>query len=695
MIAILNDSGQSLNLIPGLNLVTERAAAWLSDDDLPGEFSYAIDLPLNENNKRFVAHGYRPDLAQPFSEMPVTAQMSGVLYRRCTFSFRLNEGKLSGFLKIDSAEFYDRIRNLSLLEAFNTPLILGDGLLTGTDFRTRLKQIAALKPGEFPCTFFPIRNDGFWESDFGAEQLPGFAGGVFLGTDELSPVTYLNPWEKLEGGGVGFVVDQPSVPRYGRAICPQFYLAYVLEGIMKLAGYRIESDWLASAEVQAMTVLNLTAMNQKLPFAELPIGHKLTPGLFLPDVSVSEFLKAVKGRFGLVFTYDGNARVCHITQFVGTIRAGAAIDLTPYQAGPYSTDFSDGSGYSVRDFYDSGDALYKDADGKSIEAPAQVVGRGRTPVTLRAGTTQLVRVRSNLSADALWFVPTVYQPGNTLDPTYSASSRYLSKEGKRPNSVGIRFLSYRGMTTDSKGNSYPLASPDVYDGQQVARSSQALTMGGRAGSWRNYLRAYYYFRDQTQRVTQPLLMPVDVLASLQLHRMIWLTLEDQIRRSYLILKLRADSPNEDGKVTVRLEALTLPSGIEQVADPADPIVWVEFIFGPGTYLSNPIRQYAVLTVKTWVDAAKSAPALVTNLPINIRFQRSHLDTRGGTNGNDRLVDYLEYVKTYMANGSTTVLETAFLGQYIDPLDRNYRYYNYDFALDPGEGYKILGPRINL
>lgn len=698
MIAITNDAGDTLQLSAGQNLVTERAVAWLSDDELPGEFSYPIDVPLSEANKRFVSHGYRPDLALPFQEMPVTVRMEGVLYRRCTFSFRLNAGKLSGFLKIDSAEFYDKIRNLSLLDAFPDLLFLGDGLGASQPITLpdRLRQIAELPPGAFPCTFFPIRNEGFWESDFTDEKLPGFVRGTQLSLDQLSRITYVNAWELLPSGQAGFPIDLPNVPRYGRVLCPQFYLSYVLERIMTLAGYRIESEWLASEEVQRITIVNLTAMNQYVSdLGQLFSGHALPVGMFLPDTTVSEFLKAIKGRFGLVFTYDGNARVCRITQFIRTVAEGADIDLTPYQSGHYSTEFREGTGYSVRDYVDAGDELYKDADGRTLEAPAFIVGKGGTSLTLRAGTCQLIRTPSGLSEGAQWFVPTLRQPGNTLDPAYKQSSRYLSKEGKRPNAIGIKFLSYRGMTTDSKNNPYPLATPDIYDGQQAIAGQQALKMEGRAGSWRNFLRAYFYFRDQTQKISQPLLLPADVFSGLKLHRLIWLSLEDQIRRSYLIQKIQSDMPGPDGLVPVKLDALTLPSGIEQPQETDEPLVWVEFIFGPVTTSSQPVRQLVVLTVKTWVDAQKSSPALVTGLRVNLRFQRSHYDTHPDAAGNEQLLDYLEYVEAYPVNGAVTVLETAFVGSYQDPQDIHYKYYTHNINLDPGEGYQILGDRVML
>jgi hypothetical protein len=267
-----------------------------------------------------------------------------------------------------------------------------------------------------------------------------------------------------------------------------------------------------------------------------------------------------------------------------------------------------------------------------------------------------------------------------LDIKYKESDRYLTKEGTRPNSVGLVFLSYRGMTTDSKGNPYPLGTPDVRDGQQVVVGTKALTLAGRHGSWRNDLRAYYYFRDQTQPITQPLLLPVSILAQLELDQLVWLSLDDHIRRSYLISKVQAQSPGIDGKVSVRLDVLSLPSGIELGGDQDAPVVWVEFIYGPETIVSNPLREYTVLSVKFWSDKAKTQPAIVTNLPINLRFKKSHLNTSGA------VLDYLEYGQTYQGNGVSTVLETAFLFNYRETATQ---YYNSIISIDPGEGYSIL------
>jgi len=96
--------------------------------------------------------------------------------------------------------------------------------------------------------------------------------------------------------------------------------------------------------------------------------------------------------------------------------------------------------------------------------------------------------------------------------------------------------------------------------------------------------------------------------------------------------------------------------------------------------------YIPLSVRCWVDAQRSALALVTNLPITIRFKKSHLKT------DLTLIDYLEYQVTYFANGASSVLDPKLLITYPDfqPGQSNTsQYYDTATMLDPGEGYNIL------
>lgn len=708
MIAITNESGETLQLFEGTSLVTEQAVAWLTDDELPPEYSYPIDVPLNENNKRFVGYAYRIDAAIPRGVMPVTVELEGVLYRRCQFSFKLQSGKLNGYLKIDSAEVYDKLRKLSLLEALPDVIRLGTGLQDAVNgavptLAQRMKQIADLPPGQYPFTFFPIRNEGFFEDDLDATKVAGYSKRSYVNTWEFFPLL-------LPAGGPthSFHVDSSSAR--GFVVAPQFYLWWVLERIYALAGYRIESSWLASEEIQRLVIVNMTAMKQSIgsvltdPLGLIQ-GHKVTAGMHLPDMSVSDFLKAIKGRFGLVFGFNANTRTCYMERFIDVVRAGMAIDLTQFQIATYDTDQADGKGYSVQEAIDSSDKLFQDVKGNSITPASYLTGEGGQSVALKCGTTQMAYEASGLSGAGKWLVPTVLQAGNILDPAYKASDRYLNQQGERPNDIGLKLLTYRGMTQDSKGAPYPLATNDVRDGRQAITGSQALTLSGRYGAWRQYLRAYYFFRDNTQPISVQLLLPVTVLSSLELFRAVGLTLEDQILRMYLVQKMQAQTPGISGKAIVRLDVLTLPPGIDQAPDIDAKIVWVELlvteVYSEGPHIPIPkwegipifSQKAATLTLKCWADQARTIPATVQSLPVNIRVKQTfHPDPDNQYQPNPVYTEQI--LTTTVVTGPSQDVEGAFYTQstrwkYEQLLASLIENYTCVFSLDPGEGYNLL------
>ncbi|GAB3550486.1 hypothetical protein [Spirosoma fluminis] len=689
MARITNDQGITLDLLPGQNLVTEQAVPWLADDELPAEYSYPIDAPLNDNNKRFVQFGYRPDAAIPRYSLPVMVELEGVAYRRCTFVYRVSGGKLNGYLKIDSAEVYDKIRKLTLLEALPDVISLGDGIVSGTQttLATRMGQIVNMPPGEFPCTFFPIRNEGFLEDNFDSNKLVGFVRQSFV-----------NVWSST-----GFKTD--TATQSGFLVVPQFYLSWVLSRIMALAGYQIESDWLADPEVQRLVVVNMTAMNVQtgtsiLTNPTLVFGHKVTAGMHLPDMSVSEFLKAIKGRFGLSITFNANSRICYIKQFRKAVQDQTPVDLTQYQNGEYGTEQPDGRGYTVAEALDETDELNKNAKGELLKPNQAVIGIGEQLVQLKCGTCQMAYETSPLTGKGKWFVPTVRQPGNIIDSSYSVSANYLDEKGKRRNPIGLKLLLYRGMTTDSKNQGYPLGTNDVRDGKQQTAGNMALTFTGRYGAWRNELRAYFFFRNNTQKIVQDLLVPVTLLSQMKLHEKVALSLEDYIRRSYLISKLQAESPGIDGKAIVKLEVLTLPSGIDQPADVDDPFVWVAMsqteVYSEGPVLppgpARTFQQKAVtLTLTFWTDSGKTTPYAANNLPVNIRVKKTF--NPGGEYAPQPA--YLETVTTYLASGQSMTLTEELYTQrrrHIQRFDLGpllVEDYVAAFQLDPGEGYNII------
>lgn len=678
MIDIVNAAGETLQLGGGQHLTIERLASWLTDDDLPGDYSYPITVPLNEANRRFVAQSYRPDAARPRYSMPITLLFSDILYRHCTMVYSVKNAKLSVVLHIDGGEVASQLAKKNLIDVFNPAwLKLGDELdLSGqTPKRSPAQcmlEIAQKPVGTHPFTFFPIRNEAFWEDSLNSSKIEGYAVR-----------TYVNSWEKLASGQPGFRLDGEGA--FGFVAVPQFYLAWVLQQIMALAGYRIESSWLARPEIQRLTILNMTGLIP--PF--LISGHYIPVGMCLPDMSVADFLKAIKGRFGLVFSYNANERVCQIAQFSSSVNAGPAIDLTPYQSGAYDTDRPRDTGFTLSEFLDENDQQYRDVDGKQIKPNSVSLGKGEEPISLRCGTTQQTYADSPLSTGQ-WLVPTVRIAGNTFDPRFAQSERFI-KENKRPSAIGLQLLSYYGMQPDSTGSLYPFASPDVRNARQEVIGTQALTLRGRYGAWRQYLRPYYFFRDQSIPVTQPLLLPVAILSKLQMQRTVGLTLSRSVINSYLPVKLQADTPGPDGRALVRLECQTLPNGIGLPADVDEPLVWLELLQETerSSFTVELLEEKTKLTLKAWANKERTAPASISSLPIGIRMKRTYnlLD----------LASYVppakvqEYVQAYTLVSNLQIVETGLVTRLSrTELPANMlEDWQTSVQLDPGDGYYVL------
>jgi hypothetical protein len=489
----------------------------------------------------------------------------------------------------------------------------------------------------------------------------------------------------------------------------------VLEQIFARAGYQVEGDWFADPETQRLTILNQTAMAvQRIGIANV-LSHFVVPGQHLPKLSVGEFLKALRQRYGLLYSFDGNRQVVTIRQF-RSVASSPATDLTPYVSGKYSIDSPKNTGFTLVDAVDQQDELYKDAAGNPVKAVTVSVGgrdgADREQVPLALGSAQVVYEPGH-DGGVYWNVPTVRQAGNTLDENYRNSERFPnartpgqvatpSGADLLKNEVSFRLLSYRGMQEAANRALYPLGTNDVRSGRQEVVGTLGTNLTGKYGIWQQLLRMVFFFRDQTRAVTVPLKLPVAVMASLQLHEPIALRLSSETRRHYLIQKLMAESPGPSGLMTCKLTALSLPDGIDEAPEVFDEVVWVELVV-TDVYSQGPVippgpskrtfqQNLATLTLKFWADRNKSQAVNVTNLAVNIRTKQTLYPTaeyqpRAG---------YIETVNTYLVNGQSQVLsEQTFYtrltryqtrpGQEPLLLDD----YIASYAVDPGDDYNII------
>lgn len=686
MIAITSEAGLSLKLDVNQRLTLDRQAGWLQDDVLPGSKSYPIEFPIKPN-EAFLKSGYRPDSARPLMEFPVTVRLSGVLYRRCLLNYKIVEGKGTGYLKIDSGEVFSQLKKRTLQEILTDEVVLSSSFLD--PLQLKLTKIAALAPGEFPLTFFPIRNEGFFESTLNSEKLSGFV---------RQP--YINAWGKLPSGQWGFLMDSPGVAGY--PISPQFYLVWILKRIFAWAGYKVTGDWIADPEVQRLVILNQTAISSKQPgLTATTVVSSAVAGQHLPKMNVGEFLKAIRQGFGLLYDFDGNLQTVTIRSFSSILRSPAR-DLSAYLAGKYGIDPQASKGFSVKESIDGNDELYKDAQGNLIPTIAQTIGTlgtDRTEINLPLCGTQMVYEPSPMGGN--WTLCALRQAGNMLDFYYKDTDRYPAQPAagqtdlQLKNDIGLRIVSYRGLVESSNGSLYPLGTTDVRNGKQQIISQKAARLGGRSGLWNSGLRQFFYFRDQTRPVTVPLDLPVALAASLRFHEPISLKLDGPALRTYLIDRLQAESPGPSGKMQAKLFAFSLPDGLELSQLASLPLVYVEMIVVATLVSDPPAPAFPTrhienkITLRCWADPAKTTPVVPSGLSVTIRLRKVY------ETGYPALYvptsAFVDELRSYTLNAVETVVETSLVSMRysINSDDKRINdWHTGTLLLDPGDDYLI-------
>ncbi|WP_128544093.1 hypothetical protein [Larkinella soli] len=594
MIEIRNLEGETLQVNPGQRLTIEQASTLMTDDELPGSFSYPISFPLNDANRRFLQYAYRPDALEARMELPVQVRLEGHLYRRCTFRYRIQDGKGDGFLKIDSGELGEKLRKQTLLEAIPDAIDLGVGLTitNGIAVPGAMKLYATLDPGREPFTFFPVRNEGFMEpvTEFNSTKLAWY--------QRQDGINAYNTFSS------SFVVDTPL--KLGFHAVPFFYLRWVLDRLMRGLGYRLEGDWIDLEETSRLVIFNQTAM---MSASRSGSPFRIQAGMHLPDMTVSDFLRAIRQKYGLTFVFNAQAGVCRIRTFDSLRRQVELVDLSPYQLKGYSIEDGEQKGYSILEGIDEKDKLFQNPAGEILKPQPMVIGAGLTEVQLKVGSTKMTTWNSQL-------VPHVNQPGNLIDEIYKESDRYL-ENGKRPYPMALRLLSYRGIFNNVlNGTTYPSANGEY------------TQLTGRYGVWQGGLRSYYFFRDNTRKAEVRLLLPMAQLGKLNLDDRVGLRLEDRALTPFLINRWQFEAAESDS-VLMRLECQTLPTGAEETADyenDSSGQIYATLEIRKGPMLTLPgnggvsvIVQLADVVVKFYGSENRSPAVEVSGLPVVLRI----------------------------------------------------------------------------
>jgi len=338
-------NGEFLDLLPGTVIQMEEENPYLQfDDEVRGSYSFPFSIPVTERNMRLLGFPTRLHSVK-------TRKIDAICYDNDlqhsvgyikieTSRGNLNawkKGSISCYYLIASSYFFQDVKDKRLSSLnWGGVRVFSHGSFNKSSsyFWKHIHDCANGNSDSYNYTFFPLYNSE-WTSE-GGYLVPLFQNAWSRQNGEFQFVTYT-----FNSGSIH------PVP-----ITPFPYLVYVLKNIFREVGWEVKGDIFNDPTFKKIVLISfrdIPCMKFNWLFAPTPtstVSFDLKD--YLPDLTISEFLIAIKNRFGLVYDFDRLNKVCTIRQ-LSTVVDTNTLDLSPYVDPNYDISVEDGKRYSIEE----------------------------------------------------------------------------------------------------------------------------------------------------------------------------------------------------------------------------------------------------------------------------------------------------------------------------------------------------------
>lgn len=694
MIEIRNTAGLALQLPPDARVSVELVGTILNTDDvLAGSYSYPFRFPLTDHNIRFIQSGHLPERdIQPELSVRVTL---GPLSFTALMGYKTSGLYADGYFLIDLAEVAERLRTSSLrtLVKEQVRVTSAEGLPVPS-----LRALADAPPGQYPIVFPPFRNPEMVEADY----RPITALGPPVAYDE----TYKRPLivNRYRTGTLDVYRNAVAGMTPDTLLVPMVYLTWLLRYVCAQLGFTAAGSLLTDPDLNRLVLFN----TQTVPGQNIDTGEYVVEiSRHLPDITVSEFFKALRTYVGCSIDFDARSRTARFDTYRALRRVSSYLDMSEgIVADQLSLERSGVSGFIIKSQPDSQDKALTESNQYATQF--RVGGQNAQEITLGIGTLTMWRgVNLDFSGPYIvggvpklgtWQLPQCIQPGNLADKIFENSANYSPyHDPLRPDTVppaknpfGFRLLMYHGMEhTDLAGHGYPYAASVSYDAQLRVFGTLSLLPGQPDDVFQRYQRYYYEFLTYSKKLSQPLRLSLTQLNALRPSLPIGLRGRNLVLGRYLLEKLTYELPAaDDGRVLAKLDARQLLPILIKPNIPEEDLyagVWVQIVFenAHNDVAGTTTTQYADVVLYVWLDGRFVDPAPTPNRLVNYSRATTVLTAN---NQSDRVIrDF-----TAQALAHRTVIEAqALIGIYKQgALGVPYPIQIVEYRPQPGTGYRL-------
>jgi len=314
-------NGEQLDLVPGTVLEMELENPFLEFTGVDAkQYSMPISIRATDKNLRLTDFWALPQTRVDYKGIDVKVSDDNEQHSIGKLKLeksrhhlnRPESGTISMYYLTGVSALLQDIKNVNLRDADyggvrSFPWLGFDE--NGSGFWAHITRIMRGAPNTADYAFFPVINKSF-SSVIKAQSVNQVA---------------------RENGQPAF---QKRIGGYGNVFCPFPYLHYVIKRAMAHVGWRVEGAILNDPDFQKIVMVNFVGIMwcaSDTFWGLFPIQPNIKFNLkdHLPDMKITDFLIALKNRFGWWFDFDRRNKVLRIKE-MKTTATGVVKDLTKY-----------------------------------------------------------------------------------------------------------------------------------------------------------------------------------------------------------------------------------------------------------------------------------------------------------------------------------------------------------------------------
>jgi len=339
MLEIINSKGLVMDFADGNIPVEKNNALFNPSGQLLMDVSYSGSAPFTPGNKLFFQFGHLVSASNQAYELEVKLLVNNNFFFAGTLSYRVLKNNFSFTLKQNFASVANKAAITDVVDIRINDALLNT--LSTAAFEAYMKD-TCVNPDNYPLAYFPVYNP--------------------LANRESKGYDYVNFWSV---NSQKFFAQNPAAfpaTRINYVLGFYYRLNYIIEKIIKYLGFKAEGS-----------IFTDPKFKKKYIFINHPNtgnvgGNKdRVNSLFymVRDEKVGEFLKKIRDRYHLSFSFNYETKIVKIDTFKFLLKQSKVFDISEFVEEISEIEIVNNKGYNVNLKPDADDAFFSvatDAD---------------------------------------------------------------------------------------------------------------------------------------------------------------------------------------------------------------------------------------------------------------------------------------------------------------------------------------------